>query len=109
METEGQSKLLCSNHLVLLSYLNHQTRSSDYPFCNCFLCFLCFLADESFSESLRRGVEAQVALLTNGNGTHANGNDAMSDDDTLADTASVSTLGDDVPLKERQKVSELLG
>lgn len=33
----------------------------------------------------------------------------MSDDDTLADTASVSTLGDDVPLKERQKVSELLG
>ena len=61
-------------------------------------------ADESFSESMRRGIEAQVALLTNGNGRHAATNGALSDDDTLADTASVSTLDDDVPHKEKQKV-----
>ena len=53
---------------------------------------------------MRRGIEAQVALLTNGNGTHAATNGALSDDDTLADTASVSTLDDDVPHKEKQKV-----
>lgn len=57
------------------------------------------LAEESFSESLRKEIEGRIALITNGHG---------SDYDT-ADTASMtSTIGEDAPVNERQKVRLLL-
>jgi len=56
------------------------------------------IAEESFSESLRRDIEGKIALITNGY-------QRDSDQDTIPDTSSqLSTIGDDVPVHQRQKV-----